>query len=272
LWEILVGIVLLRSALSQMCDYGTGHGFLIFPTDDSCGHFILSHGSAFECPHEYDLKLLVRFEDEDYHDKFCNYLSSHPNSTSNVFGVELPDYGLEMIMSGRMQHLRGPLMINFFSSNMSVYLDDVGLGVVARGNFDGVVYGRVYTADPPSQNLQYLLHVLYDGNIFISHYIAVPPSFDHIGQIWINQTRGITYGTHLLVFPGIPDEYDSRLAMGDPVQGKLMGPGPAMWVTVTLTADLYHGQDDQLVSLLQYCPDPDRPRWSVCPSLVNLKS
>jgi len=243
----------------DVCDYATGHGFLIFPASGRCNKFILSHGSAFECPHQYDLKLLVSFEDEDDQDTFCDYVQSNPNSTSNVFGGELPTYGLRMIMDGRFHHLRGPLITNFFG-NMSVLLESTGLIV------EHVLYGREYTADPPSNDLEYLLHVLDDLNIFVSHYIDAPPSFDHIGIVKLNVsfTHG---GTYLLSFPGVPDQYGSRLQIGDAVVGRLMGSGTYI-VSVTLVADLYHGEDDEFVSLLEYCPDPGRPRWKVCPSQI----
>jgi len=260
--QLLIGLIGISCVLSQdVCDYGTGHGFLMFLANpDECEHFVLSHGSEFECPHEYDLKVLVSFENDDDRETFCDYIETNPNSTSNVFGGELPTFGLPYIMDGRMHHMHGTLMVDFFG-NMTVLLDQTGL-VVER-----LIYGRQYTADPPSSDLEYLIHVMenddQDQSYFVSHYIAVPPSFDHIGWVKINATfsRG---GTYLLSFPGVPDDYDSRLQLGYPTQGRISS--YVSDVEVTLVTDIYHGNDDDLVSLLEYCPDSSRPRWNVCPS------
>jgi len=261
--RLFIGFLAVAIGDSQnICDYGTGHGFLIFPADpDRCDHFVLSHGSAFECPHEYDIKVLASFENEDDQQTFCDFLDTNPNSTSNVFGGELPNYGLQMIMDGHMHHMHGPLIVDFFS-NMTILLDQTGL-VVER-----LIYGRQYTADPPSSELEYLIHVMEnddgDQSYFVSHYIAVPPSFDHIGFVKINASfeHG---GAYLLSFPGIPDDYNSRLQPGYPMSGRIIG---TYWndVEVTLLTDIYHGYNDELVSLLEYCPDPSRPRWDVCPN------
>jgi hypothetical protein len=50
------------AASGQACDYATEHGFLVFPADATCSVVFLSHGGEFECPHQYDLKLLAKFE------------------------------------------------------------------------------------------------------------------------------------------------------------------------------------------------------------------
>jgi len=259
---LLTCLLIITLGLSQdECDYGTGHGFLMFLADpEKCEHFVLSHGSAFECPHQYDMKLLVSFEDDEDRQIFCDFIETNPNSTSNVFGGELPTFGLRMIMEDRMHHLHGTVIVDFFS-NMTVLLDETGL-VVER-----LIYGREYTADPPSSELEYLIHVMenddQDQSYFVSHYIAVPPSFDHIGWVKINATFDHG-GTYLLSFPGVPDNYASRLQLGYTVQGRITG-SYYQDVEVTLFADIYHGNDDDLVSLLEYCPDSSRPRWDVCP-------
>jgi len=258
---LVIGVIVLAVVVGGAsgltpCDYAVAHAFLVFPLDATCTRLLLSHGGEFQCPHQYDVKLLGSFDSTLDREQFCaRYRAVGPPSSAAgraaaagggggagppvnfVVTPHMAAGGLRKLMGAGGGGVPG---VAGWSSDLyegvgasKVLLTAVGIRV------DRVLWGQEYALRQRAPTLQYLFFPANDGGrgsgsgsggvqragrAFASHVVTAPPDFDHLAFAVLNDTSLLRplpgdSGPRLVSFPQLPNEVGARLRAGKTYEG-----------------------------------------------------
>lgn len=202
---ILAVVVLFGSQpADRACNYATKHAFLVVPLDAhrGCHQLLLSHGGEFQCPHQFDLKLLAAFSSGSDRRQFCQrWREEYGDIGSSVtrrpagktargqFTVapSLPEDGLRRLLRGEVAGWAADLSDD--AGGQHTYMRNVGMRVVR------VLHGAEYGLRERAPRLSYLLFPTSasasSGRVVAAHRVTAPPDFDHLFFGVLNDTAAV---------------------------------------------------------------------------------
>jgi hypothetical protein len=235
------------------CDYATGHGLVIVPSP-SCSHFLGHHLGEFECPHQYDVKISFTFASQSDQSTFCRTVRNRTQTTYTM----APEVVLPQLAAG---------VVSTFTSD--IYDGFFGATIMSNVTFlyERTVFFMQYGLLRPPQ-LTYLLLPEDDGQtLLLWHYVSTPPDFDHLLRVSSSYSFPKVHGWALAVqFANLSNNYDNRLAPGKEYAGIVNGTTVS---TFKVISNIYPGTNryngDGRTDFVQYCVEPNRPKWNLCP-------
>ena len=279
-------------ASTLKCDFEAIHGFMTWPAEPSCSYVYMSHGSEFECPHKYDVKLLASFRNATARAQFCSTFHAAQATgkrTDFMLGQQLPPGGLPRIISGESSVLTAGDLFHPSFNAAGTTLDPKMFLPAQDFDVVQVLYAREYNhilETPEALASRYLLFApsLHHAaaptlDPFISHYVGGPPTFDAI--------YGVTYSSDGGSLPPLPSAWptlvDSVFLPGSMQGGYGLQLGHTyraraqlrqrvgsenakeiQWVPIQVlpTHEVYLGHNDSFVLLDSYCPLDSN--WTFC--------
>jgi hypothetical protein len=262
-------LVTAATTTTSKCNFPASHGFLVWPAEPDCKYVYMSHGSEFECPHTYDVKLLAEITSETQQRTFCKAWHSASRKDFMV-GLMLQQNGLPGLIAGK------PLPPPQQSEGFALYHPFFNPQQTAPGPTElqklslkvkQVLYGRDYAPETGKDDANlYLLFAPKSENgpkldMFASHTIYTPPSFDAIYKVsLVNTTTPLSSTSPALL------SFDSGFGLGIH-----QGESDAGNTIVNIQQTIYTGVNDGFVLLDKYCPNPTlpgsnktRPLWLAC--------
>jgi hypothetical protein len=269
------------------CNQATEHGFLMFPAAVDCSTVYLSHGGEFECPHQFELKLLARFDSPSAQQSFCHLWKKQSGARGSnkvfIISAPLPAYAKDKLRAGTIVNMQTDVFHGLADgvAGTNPVLKAISLSV------DRVIYMEDYGLRLKPSALTYILHsastsgtagVNKQGQL-LAHQVTSPPDFDHLlyGQVRYT-TKGEAGAVppapapRLLTFPGKTNDASHGLRPGRVSYAAVLhevsattGELVAKAVVVEGLEEVYKGVgDDGFVIFDRYCKVASRPTWTMC--------
>ena len=266
---LLVCLVSAKEAATfNECNYKSGHGMVLL-SSKLCNYFVFHHLGEFECPHSWDVKVEVAFENQSEQSSFCKIVLESNQTTFTL----APEFFLPSFFTGN-----GPSIISnaqvfsgFFTGDPVI---NVTLRVVQTLFYEE--YGMIMLP-----NLTYNVLPLGNDELLLWHRIGIAPDFDHgkekdwfyywllIFSLVLRVSSDFSFPTSrkwpmLVEFPFV-NTFDNRLQEGSKVHGFIGG----LQYAFAIEENIYPGADklngDGKTDFQQYCVVPSRPKWHLCP-------
>lgn len=238
------------------CDYVSGHGMVVVSSED-CLHFIGHHLGEFECPHQYDVKVVFRFANPLDRQRFCQLMAA--NATQTVYTIA-PELVLPDLFAGKVKAFSSDVTDGFFGETLMANVSFI---------YEKTLYAAAYGVLRPHTLTYLILPDGGNGTFLMWHYISTPPDFDHVLRVVVTTPEFSFPAGHewamIVQFPSLANDYSNRLT-GGYIQGFVNG---TQSVTIKVMRHIYPSfrgyNGDGRTDFAQYCVEPNRPKWPLCP-------
>jgi len=223
---------------------------------------------------------MLNFKHGQDRNAFCqswndlNGQSNHRAKVQYLVIFNTDAFGLVHLADGTADYTADLQIVwdGFVGTNWTVLRSAVQFNLVKK------MYFRVLDQVPVPDSLTYLLYSngqSTDGLYWLRHFIAQPPTFEHVLQIRVigggNPSRFARPDAPRLVTFSRQDRMGQRLQQNDEVTGSITmehnnGVPYDTDINFRVVKDLYAGESDNFVVLDEYCHFKDRFKWYLCPA------